>query len=157
MVILLMSLNSTIDEAILMNLVETARISFFTTYFSSIASPSSRMRPTSIMNFSAKSSMHSASLILRLSKSNLKDWILASRTRSTPTCMECSAAHTSAAVSFSVTRSSVSSSIDWEMIVKASWSWTSSTASPGGFFSRSTAPHAPLVRSRNFILTVHAA
>ncbi|KAG2658144.1 hypothetical protein PVAP13_1KG269510 [Panicum virgatum] len=130
MVILLMSLNNTIDEAILMNLVETARSSFFTTYFSSIASPSSRMRPTIIMNFSANSSTDSASLIL-------------------------SAAHTSAAVSFSATRSSVSSSIDWEMIAKASSSLLCST--PPDAFSGSTAPHAPLVRKMYFILIAHAA
>ncbi|PUZ66366.1 hypothetical protein GQ55_3G301800 [Panicum hallii var. hallii] len=154
MVILLTSLNNTIDEATLINLLETDRSSFFTTYFSSMASPSSRIRATSVMNFSAKSSMDSASFILRLSKSRRKDWILASRTRSTPTCMERSVPHTSAAVSFSTTRSSVSSSTAWEMIDKASWSMPSSTASAA---PRTTAPHAPLVRRMYFILTAHAA
>ncbi|PVH32177.1 hypothetical protein PAHAL_9G340300 [Panicum hallii] len=130
MAILLMSLNSTIDEATLMNLVETARNSFFTTYFSSIASLSSWMHPTSVMNFSAKSSTDSASFILSM-------------------------AHTSAAVSFSTTRSSVSSSTTWEIIDKASWSMPSSTASVAP--SRLTAAHASLVRKRNFILITHAA
>ncbi|KAG2611587.1 hypothetical protein PVAP13_4KG257010 [Panicum virgatum] len=147
MAILLMSPNSTIDDATWMNLVETDRSSFFTVYFSSTASPSSQIRPTSIMNFPAKSSTDSASLILRLSRSARKDWTLASRTHSTPTCMERSASHTF----------SVSSSTNWEMIDKASWSCTSSTTSFVGFFPRSTTPHALLVRRMNFILIAHAA
>ncbi|KAG2606181.1 hypothetical protein PVAP13_4NG208344 [Panicum virgatum] len=129
MAILLMSPNSTIDDATWMNFVETDRSSFFTVYFSSTASPSSRIRPTSVMNFPAKSSTDSASLILRLSRSAHKDWTLASQTRSTPTCMERSASHTFI----------VSSSTDWEMI------------------ERPAAPHALLVHRMNFILIAHAA
>uniref|UniRef100_A0A8R7VAV5 Uncharacterized protein n=1 Tax=Triticum urartu TaxID=4572 RepID=A0A8R7VAV5_TRIUA len=73
MAILLVSPNNAINDATWMNLLETARSSFFTTYFSSIASPSSRMRPTSIVNLAAKSSTDSTSPILRPSNSERKD------------------------------------------------------------------------------------